>query len=182
MAAGFSLGFSARKGHTHEIVCDPGAALCVTQVHNSSLHSTALATDLAKARSEGDTGASERALSKQLAMIVVLVRSLRAVEECRRDVLLLGVLPNLTGVWRALLDELGVTLHPTRALVEGSPATDKLHAWRLTQYHRLLVLDSDGTNAGEAVLHTFWYVGCSLVWICARALGTATARPQQGNG
>ena len=79
----------------------------MTQVHNSSLHSTALATDLAKARSEGDTDASERALSKQLAMIVVLVRSLRAAEECRRDVLLLGVLPNLTGVWRALLDELG---------------------------------------------------------------------------
>ena len=88
-------------------------------------------------------GASQRALSQQLAMLVALMRSLRAVEECQCDFVLVGVLPELPEVWHAHLLALGAKLHSTPSLVDGSPATDKFHAWRLTQYRRLLVLDSD---------------------------------------
>lgn len=122
---------------------DATAYVGLLSVHNSSAHSTSLATDLAKAQEAGDAHALQRALSRQLAMLVVLLRSLRAVEECRRDFVLIGALPDLPSVWQSELGELGVKLHPTPALVPGSPATDKLQAWRLTQYRRVLVLDSD---------------------------------------
>ena len=128
----------------------PGAGACggtayvgLLSVHNSTVHSTSLATDLAKARAAGDVSASSRALEQQLTLLLVLARSLRAVESCRRDFVLLGVLPALPRRWQQLLAAEGVTFMQTPPLVLGSPATDKLLAWSLTRYRRLLVLDSD---------------------------------------
>jgi hypothetical protein len=128
----------------------PGADACggtayvgLLSVHNSTAHSTSLATDLAKARAAGDGSASSRALEQQLDLLLVLARSLRAVESCQRDFVLLGALPALPRRWRELLAAEGVAFVQTPPLVLGSPATDKLFAWSLTRYRRLLVLDSD---------------------------------------
>ena len=92
-----------------------------------------------------------------LELVLVLVRSLRRVEavRCRRDfVLLLGDGFPLDGAsdtrgrpsWprmRPRLEAEGVKLRRVAPLVAGVPSADKLAAFNLTQYLRILVLDAD---------------------------------------
>ena len=89
-------------------------------------------------------GAS-KGIAVQLKLLLALVRSLRRVEQCRRDfVLLLGTgVPTLpAAVWKPLADE-GVIQHATAPLITGVPSADKLEAWRLLQYSKIAVLDAD---------------------------------------
>ena len=87
----------------------------------------------------------EHALLRPIQLLLVLHRSIRRVEQCRRDFLvLLGtgvVLPEKERA--ALAREPGLRLVPTPPVFEGVPTADKLHAWALTSYSQLLVLDSD---------------------------------------
>ena len=87
----------------------------------------------------------EHALLRPVQLLLVLHRSIRRVEQCRRDFLvLLGtgvVLPEKERA--ALASEPGLRLVPTPPVFEGVPTADKLHAWALTNYSQLLVLDSD---------------------------------------
>ena len=88
----------------------------------------------------------------QLQLATVLVRSLRRVERCHRDfVLMLGGeasryierSESATSQLRSLQERDGVTTRVVAAIVRGVPSLDKLHAWRLTNYSRVLVLDAD---------------------------------------
>ena len=81
----------------------------------------------------------------QVLLLQVLLRSLRAAERaCRRDfVLLLGPQTRLPPDKLALLRAEGVVTRPAPPLRAGVPTLDKLHAWRLTNYSRVLFVDSD---------------------------------------
>ena len=125
------------------------ASLLSIHTDRSSVRTTALATNVAKAIARGDSlcvGSSPWSpIAVQLRLLLVLVRSLRRVERrCRRDFVIFGALPPcLPQPWRASLESEGAEFVRTPPLVHGSPAADKLHAWNLTQYARILVLDSD---------------------------------------
>lgn len=89
--------------------------------------------------------AKHGSLKAQLSLLIVLVRSVRRWERrCRRDfVLLLGSDVHIPETaWSAFADE-GVITHSTPPLFPGVPSADKLEAWRLTQYRKIAVLDSD---------------------------------------
>ena len=131
-------------------LCRGTAYVSLLSVHNSTVHSTSLATETAKEqeaqrRRGGSSDGMGRMLRRQLQLVLVLVRSLRRVETsgCRRPFLLIGALPPIKSVWRARFDREGIILSPTAIIVPGNPATDKLNAWALMQYQRLLVVDSD---------------------------------------
>ena len=87
----------------------------------------------------------EHALLRPVQLLLVLHRSIRRVELCRRDFLvLLGTGVLLPEKERAVLaSEPGLRLVPTPPVFKGVPTADKLHAWALTNYSQLLVLDSD---------------------------------------
>ena len=90
----------------------------------------------------------EKRIRHQLQLILVLVRSLRRVEHCRRDfLLLLGILgPELPSAWRHALESQEVMLLrvPPLHVLWGVPAgADKMLVWRLTNYSRVMVIDSD---------------------------------------
>lgn len=87
----------------------------------------------------------EHALLRPVQLLLVLHRSIRRVEMCRRDFLvLLGTGVLLPEKERAALArEPGLRLVPTPPVFEGVPTADKLHAWALTNYSQLLMLDSD---------------------------------------
>jgi hypothetical protein len=81
---------------------------------------------------------------KQVSMLIVLLRSLRKVETCRRDfVVLLGTEIPLSKEHQDLLTNEGMILHPTAPIIPGVPTADKLHVWRLTQYSQCVILDQD---------------------------------------
>ena len=130
-------------------LCEGTAFVSLLSIHNSTAHSTSLATETAKEiqgqRLRGGSDGMGRMLRHQLQLVLVLVRSLRRVESghCRRPFLLIGALPPIKSVWRSRFDREGVILSPTAVLVLGNPSTDKLSAWALTQFRRLLVIDSD---------------------------------------
>ncbi|KAL1529724.1 hypothetical protein AB1Y20_000661 [Prymnesium parvum] len=82
----------------------------------------------------------------QINLLRTLLRSLRAVEhaECHRDfVLLLGVDVKLAEEHRSALQRDGFKTLRITPVQPGIPTTDKLHAWRLTNYTRVLFLDAD---------------------------------------
>ena len=122
-------------------------------------------------------------ITRQVTLLVVLVRSLRRVENCLRDfVLLLGDSVQLSAHHRALLGSAGVILHSIPPLVLGVPTIDKLHAWRLTNYTRLAVIDADllavrslddlFANRGFSVAHHPYDRGCREVcaaWLLSSA-------------
>ena len=87
----------------------------------------------------------EDKLSRQVQLLLVLVRSLRRVESaCRRDfVLLLGSSVILTADQRGALEAEGVLFRSTPPTFLGVPTADKLDVWRLTQYRRVVVFDAD---------------------------------------
>jgi len=89
-------------------------------------------------------GLNEDLRSRQIQLLVVLVRSLRAVEACRRDfVLMLGNRTFLSTKHQQLLANEGVVFHSTPPLFLGVPTADKFEVWRLTQYRRVVMFDSD---------------------------------------
>lgn len=91
-----------------------------------------------------DAGSSVARHSRQVQLLLVLARSLRKVELCRRDfVVLIGTqVPLLSTQKRQLVDE-GLILHPMPPIIPGVPTADKLHAWRLTNYTKCAILDVD---------------------------------------
>ena len=106
-------------------------------------HGTNASTSLARNKYE------ERH-SHQLQLIRVLLRSLRVHEDCRRHfVLLLGSHVNLRPSLQDQLDAMrredvaGFVVHRIAPLVRGVPTADRLHAWQLTQYSRVLFMDAD---------------------------------------
>ena len=82
--------------------------------------------------------------TRQVQLLVALIRSLRRVELCRRDfVLLLGTEVPLSSEHQQILREESMLLHPTPPIIPGVPTADKLLVWRLTQYSQLAVVDAD---------------------------------------
>jgi hypothetical protein len=80
----------------------------------------------------------------QWALLLTLVRSIRRHELCVRDfVLLLGVDVGVPAPIRDALGALSVTIVRIEPLDPSIPPLDHLHAWRLMQYRRVVVLDSD---------------------------------------
>ena len=142
------LGSASLGGRVGDNVvrCTDGTAYAtLLSIHNTTVHSTSLATMAAKELTHPQVGPSD-ALYAQLMLILVLTRSLRRVEVCRRDMVLLGALPSPATVgaeWMARLHREGIIMRPTTPIVLGNPATDKLHVWRLTEYRRVVFLDAD---------------------------------------
>ena len=134
------------RHHATALSCQ-GAYVSLLSVHNSTSLATATAKEIEEQRlRNGSSDAMGKMMRRQLQLVLVLVRSLRRVEapKCRRPFLLIGSLPPIkSSSWRSRLDREGVILTPTPVLVPGSPSTDKLSAWALTQYRRLLFIDSD---------------------------------------
>ena len=127
--------------------CADGTAYAsLLSFHDSNETSTQLAGMVARSRLKKQLGIPSRydPVDVQLRLLLVLVRSLRRVERCRRDLVLLGAHPpSMSAMWRVRLHREGVVLWPTTPILLGNPSSDKLHAWRLTQYNRILVLDTD---------------------------------------
>ena len=124
---------------------DPPTGACTGPVSSRCLPSTAGTSVLHKTRSASVMG-------PQLQLMTVLVRSVRRVERCRRDfVLLLGVeasrhigrSESATRQLRSLQERDGIITRLVAPIIRGVPPTDKLHAWLLTNYSRILILDSD---------------------------------------
>ena len=125
---------------------DPPTGPCTGPVSSGCLPWTAGTSVLHK------TGGAQSAMALQLQLTTVLVRSLRRVERCRRDyVLLIGAEAShhiehsktAARQLRSLQEQEGVITRAVAPLVRGVPAADKLHAWAMTNYSRVLVLDSD---------------------------------------
>lgn len=82
--------------------------------------------------------------AKQVQLLLVLIRSLRKVELCRRDfVVLLGTQVPLHMKHQTTLTSAGILLRPAPPLIPGVPTADKLHVWKLTNYSQCVVLDAD---------------------------------------
>ena len=87
----------------------------------------------------------------QIRLLRTLLHSLRAVEHgrCERDfVLLLGDATQLSDSGRAALCRDGFKMVPIPPIQPGIPTTDKLHAWRLTDYTTVVFLDADVMAVG----------------------------------
>ena len=111
--------------------------------HASAARSTFLT------RVDGDGKQPKMLLSqrmrKQLHLVLVLVRSLRRAEaHCLRDfVVLLGTGVLLTPRSRSALERELTTFVEVPPILPGIPAADKLHAWKLSNYTRCLLVDAD---------------------------------------
>ena len=82
--------------------------------------------------------------AKQVQLLVALARSLRRVELCRRDfIVLLGTQVPLSLAHQDILKQEGMLIHPAPPLIPGVPTADKLLVWTLTNYTQLAVLDAD---------------------------------------
>ncbi|KAL1510127.1 hypothetical protein AB1Y20_006459 [Prymnesium parvum] len=113
--------------------CNDGTAYAsVLGVHGSTKKSTFLQ--------------AHGSLEIQLQLVEALVRSLRETERCHRDFVLFVTSPDevpITSKWMDALEADGVKLRTAKPLILGSPASDKLHVWKMTDYSKVLVLDSD---------------------------------------
>ena len=95
-------------------LCEDTAYVSLLSIHNSTAHSTALATETAKEiagqRLRGGSDGMGKMMRRQLQLVLVLVRSLRRVESghCRRPFLLIGALPPIKSVWRSRFEREGV--------------------------------------------------------------------------
>jgi len=82
--------------------------------------------------------------ARQVQMLVALVRSLRRVELCHRDfVVLLGTQVPLSTEHQHTLLDVGVLLRAIPPIIPGVPTADKLHVWTMTNYSQCVVLDAD---------------------------------------
>lgn len=93
----------------------------------------------------GSFGASMSARhSKQVQLLVALSRSLRSIELCRRDfIILLGTQLPLSPAHQNVLTQEGMIIHHTPPIIPGVPTADKLLVWKLTNYSQLAVVDAD---------------------------------------
>lgn len=126
----------------------PSAAPCTDRTAYVSLmtsHSQTVGQTTQMARNNSLFGTSMAARhAKQVQMLVALVRSLRSVELCRRDfVVLLGTQVPLSTEHQVTLQREGMLLHAAPPLIPGVPTADKLHVWTLTNYTQCVVLDAD---------------------------------------
>jgi hypothetical protein len=81
---------------------------------------------------------------RQIDLMLVLLFSLREHESCRRDfVLLVGTGVELGQALEYRLRTAGVVMKRVPPVRWGRPTLDKLHAWNLTQYGKVLIMDSD---------------------------------------
>ena len=86
----------------------------------------------------------------QIKLTSVLIKSLRSFERhCMRDIVLLvgqdatvDATANAS-LWQLAHRERGVFVRIVPPLVEGKPTADKIHAWRLVEYDRVVVTDGD---------------------------------------
>ena len=102
--------------------------------------------DFSLSRNRESTALSRPELASiRLQFVQLLLYSIRRVETCRRDfVLLLGSNVTLPSDSEASFLRNGVRVHRVTPIVPGVPAADKLHAWRLLQhYTRVVLVDSD---------------------------------------
>lgn len=77
-------------------------------------------------------------------LLFTMIFSLRFVERCWRPfILLLGSEYELEPRERAIMHLLDVEPVRVQPIFRGIPAADKLFAWKLTRYRRVVVLDSD---------------------------------------
>jgi hypothetical protein len=125
------------------VPCDDGTAYATLL----TMHNTTSASQISKhaRRSNGRVDRSA-SVAMQIKLIDVLVRSIRATERrCRRDfVLLLGMAVSISPSQQAILTRLdGFFTRRVAALREGQPQIDRLHAWTLTEYSRVLSIDAD---------------------------------------
>jgi hypothetical protein len=82
--------------------------------------------------------------TRQVDMLTVLLRSLRRHDHCVRDmVLLLGTAVELAPDDAFRMARENVTIVRVPPVRFGRATLDKLHAWNLTQYKRLLAIDGD---------------------------------------
>lgn len=101
------------------------------------------------------TALSGTGLQPQLALVLALVRSVRRVELCRRDFVLLHYGVTFDDAYSSSLEELGVRRKSVSPTVLGTPSADKLHAWALTDYRRVLFVDADAI-AVRSLDALFW--------------------------
>lgn len=120
--------------------CDDNTAyVALTTSHKKRIGK---GTFMAKSGSFGASLAAKH--TRQVELLVVLMRSLRRVELCRRDfIVLLGTQMEMSLDNQRLLQREGMLLHPAPPLVPGVPTMDKLLVWTLTNYTQLAVIDAD---------------------------------------
>lgn len=83
-------------------------------------------------------------LAMQSGLLLTLIRSVRNVERCRRDyIVLLGRNVTLPPPIKAAFDALKTTFHRIDQLDAAVPPLDKLHAFRLLEYREVALMDSD---------------------------------------
>ena len=121
--------------------CDGTAYVSLLTMHpsaNTTLGSTFIAKHM------GGGTHHDASTHMQAKLILVLLRSIRRVERCSRDfILLVGTEVKLRPSDRLALERAGATFRTVAPLRPGVPAMDKLHAWKLTSYSKLLLLDAD---------------------------------------
>ena len=123
--------------------CDDGTAYATLLTMHTATNSTQISKHARRSDGRIDRSAS---VAMQIKLIDVLVRSVRATERrCRRDfVLLLGMAVSISPTQQAILTRLdGLFTRRVAALREGVPAIDRLHAWTLTKYRRVVSIDAD---------------------------------------
>lgn len=119
---------------------DRTAYVGLLTLHASATKSTFLANRLKKAEKV------QANMVGQMQLMLVMIRSLRRVERCRRDFILFVDTNHslISREWKVALDAAGVTRYlPVNPVKLGIPSADKLHAWQLIEYARVLVIDSD---------------------------------------
>ena len=84
-------------------------------------------------------------LATVLSMLLVLVRSVRRTERrCRRDFILICVNVALPAVFWEPFDREGIIRHTlAQPILAGVPTADKLELLKLTQYRKIMFIDSD---------------------------------------
>ena len=133
--------------------CADGSAVATMLVHhNATMHMThgshgpkiTGSTFLSRTSTRTERSMKER-IRRQLQLALVLLRSLRRSEaRCRRPfLLLLGTGVRLSSSACVALEKHGVRLVPVPPKLPGVPSADKLYAWTLTEFRRILVVGAD---------------------------------------
>ena len=121
--------------------CDGTAYVSLLTMHRSA-NTTLGSTFIAKHMGGGTH--HDASTHMQAKLVLVLLRSIRRVERCRREfIVLLGTEVELRPSDRLALKRAGATFRTVAPLRPGVPSMDKLHAWKLTSYSKLLIVDAD---------------------------------------
>ena len=128
---GLSMGFNAAQS----------SYACGRTAYASLLteHANGTSTYLSKLR-----GRTDDKLATQARLSLVLLRSIRRIEQCRRDFLLmLGTGSTLRDSQREAFDAEGAIIRRVPPIQPGVPSMDKLNALLFYDYSLLLVIDAD---------------------------------------